>query len=268
MEPNTVMFLVQTESKENAEKTKTRLFCTQDGAKQWLLKSTQKGMNVTCVKVTLQAVQEDNVINLEALTLEQPTVTTSDIGLETTGPFCIGIDFGGVLSIHDGGDTSKEHKSTTVNMPDAMKSLLQLKKEMHTLHLISFCGKRRAVETYGSLREGPALFDSQHYVTKKQHKKFVCRFLGCDVMIDDRFDLLVDVALEIGSEIVLIWFQGDPGFKADPSQDAQRRGILIAKSWPDVLTIIAKIKKKKCQAVNAISLNKLVHDVIESPVCE
>ena len=47
----------------------------------------------------------------------------------------IGIDFGGVLSIHDLG--SKEHINTSINMPNALESLYAL-KETHNLFLISF----------------------------------------------------------------------------------------------------------------------------------
>ena len=66
--------------------------------------------------------------------------------------FKIGVDFGGVLSIHDSKMTNNsglEHKNTAINMPFAIDNLKKLKKQGHELYIISFCGKTRAKETKG-----------------------------------------------------------------------------------------------------------------------
>ena len=55
-------------------------------------------------------------------------------------------DFGGVLSVHDGGNT--EHKNTCINMPNAKESIEQMKNNGHNLSIVSFCGRSRANETF------------------------------------------------------------------------------------------------------------------------
>lgn len=110
--------------------------------------------------------------------------------------FTIGIDFGGVLSIHDSkiaADT--EHKNTSVNMPNAIETLQKLKELGHKLVLISFCGKSRAKETSEQLaRDGyDKLFEKQYYVKNKEYKSDVCLTIGCHFMIDDNIEVLNNI---------------------------------------------------------------------------
>ena len=103
----------------------------------------------------------------------------------------IGIDFGGVLSIHDGQNNGAEHRTTVINMPGALEALQALKAQGHHLFLISFAGKSRSQETQDSINNTcPGLFDGLYFVKDKGFKKDVCNFLGCDLMIDDRQDVL------------------------------------------------------------------------------
>uniref|UniRef100_A0A6C0JT83 FCP1 homology domain-containing protein n=1 Tax=viral metagenome TaxID=1070528 RepID=A0A6C0JT83_9ZZZZ len=103
----------------------------------------------------------------------------------------IGIDFGGVLSIHDGQNNGSEHRTTVINMPGALESLQKLKDQGHKLYLISFAGKSRSQETQDSIKQTcPNLFDGLYFVKDKGFKKDVCDFLGCDLLIDDRQDVL------------------------------------------------------------------------------
>lgn len=103
----------------------------------------------------------------------------------------IGIDFGGVLSIHDAGN--KAHINTNIDMPDAIESLYQLREMSNKLFLISFCGKNRAIETKKSIDELGDLFEDQYYTKKKEWKGYVCQHLNIDIMIDDNQEVLDDV---------------------------------------------------------------------------
>lgn len=100
-----------------------------------------------------------------------------------------------MVSIHDGQNNGAEHRTTVINMPGALEALYALKKAGHHLFLISFAGKSRSQETQDSINKTcPGLFDGLYFVKDKNFKKDVCNFLGCDLMIDDRSDVLDTLA--------------------------------------------------------------------------
>ena len=106
----------------------------------------------------------------------------------------IGIDFGGVLSIHDKNKSSDgSHMNTELDMPQAIESLHILKERGYELYLISFCGKKRAEETKKSLEKYSHLFQNYFFVKSKDHKGQVCNFLGIHIMIDDTDSVLFKV---------------------------------------------------------------------------
>lgn len=116
----------------------------------------------------------------------------------------IGIDFGGVLSIHDAPDTGKEHRSVAINMPHAIDALRRLKAAGHKLVLVSFAGKSRSAETRASIEATcPDIFDQVYFVKDKGYKLAICRYAGCDVMIDDRADVLEPF---VGSSVLPILY--------------------------------------------------------------
>jgi hypothetical protein len=106
----------------------------------------------------------------------------------------IGIDFGGVLAVHDKPvDKNTEHVNTDINMPGAIESLKILKSQGHQLFLVSFAGKRRSAETHNSITENKEisdLFDKLYFVKRPNCKQFVCDFENLDILIDDREDIL------------------------------------------------------------------------------
>ena len=110
-------------------------------------------------------------------------------------PLKIGIDVGGVLSIHKTDVGDGEHENTGIDMPHAIESVRALAAAGHTLYIVSFCGRRRAMETRDSLVAcGLAdCFAAMYFVKKVTHKKHVCASLGLDVLIDDRGDILRSV---------------------------------------------------------------------------
>jgi hypothetical protein len=110
--------------------------------------------------------------------------------------FNIGIDFGGVLGIHDN-TFGAEHRNVSINMPLAVESLLKLKSLGHRLYLISFCGRSRAIETQKSLemtnitdsKTCAEVFDEIIFVKDIEYKRYICEYLNCHFMIDDREDI-------------------------------------------------------------------------------
>lgn len=158
----------------------------------------------------------------------------------------LGIDFGGVLSIHDGPDTGKEHRSVAINMPYALEALRKLKSDGHKLVLVSFAGKSRSMETMASIEETcPDVFDSIYFVKDKAHKLAICRYEGCDVMIDDREDILESF---IGSDVMPILY-GNPS----------SMGIVTMKDWQEDVTKLfppAIVEKTTRPAIN---LSKLTY---------
>lgn len=103
----------------------------------------------------------------------------------------IGIDFGGVLSKSD----EKNNYNTSLDMPGALEALLFLKKQGHTLFLISFAGRQRSLDTRMSINKTcPGLFDQMFFVKEKSLKALVVKMLGIHVMIDDLNENLQEVA--------------------------------------------------------------------------
>jgi hypothetical protein len=166
----------------------------------------------------------------------------------------IGIDFGGVLSIHDGGgrSQSQEHGSTVINIPGGVSALQRLKTEGHSLHLISFCGKRRAEETKATIlasEEARDLFDGLHFVKKASLKGEVCKHIGIDVMIDDRLDVLIP-CVQSGTPTVF-WFKGDPNFEDNSSTRLPQVRELL--KWDDVhALLVGRPGGREAQPVDGI----------------
>ena len=152
-----------------------------------------------------------------------------------TAPLRIGIDFGGVLSIHDKTRTSEddEHQSVEINMPGAMESLLQLKESGHKLYLISYCGERRARETKKNLLKilpSKNFFDALYFTQRTSNKLDVCQALGCDIIIEDRLKTLKHIQRTVPT-MKFLWFTS--------SNETQPDDIIKVESWSDVMKTIA-----------------------------
>jgi hypothetical protein len=164
--------------------------------------------------------------------------------------FNIGIDMGGVLSVHDNKNKetiNSEHKNTAINMPYSIESLQLLKEMGHDLFLVSFCGKNRAIDTRNSIKNNNLniLFEQQYYVKSKQFKNDVCKHIGCHFMIDDNEDVLDNVKLN-NDKIITVLFGGN--------------NHLIhkcAKDWKDVVDII-----KSTEYFNAIKIKNNIDNFL------
>ena len=154
----------------------------------------------------------------------------------------IGIDFGGVLSVHDEPNADgASHKSTAINIVDAVDSLKLLKEAGHKLYLNSFCGRRRAVETKAAIeKEIPNIFDGIYFVKSKKYKDDITKFIGCDVMIDDTLDILVNIHHSKTCSN-LFWFQGDPTF-SDKRKIPKGTNIIAVDSWKKIVDICSHMK--------------------------
>jgi hypothetical protein len=156
------------------------------------------------------------------------------------GPiFKIGVDFGGVLAKHNKGEDAEkleEHKNTQIDMPRAIETLKKLKKNGHDLYIVSFCGKKRALEGKEEIENSGLtnVFTEQIYIKNPFKKGDVLLNFGCNFMIDDRLDLLDKIKL-INPDIVTIWF----GQKKDDNNTQH----ICAENWDEVYKIISKTKQ-------------------------
>lgn len=171
---------------------------------------------------------------------------------------CIGIDFGGVLSIHDSANIGgQEHRSTAINVINSLESLKILKLQGHQLYINSFCGKSRAIETKHAINEQVSgLFEGLFFVKSKKYKGLVTKYLGCDVMIDDTLDILSDIqkAKECPN---LVWFTGDPTFN---DKRPAPEGITVCDTWEQIVKFCATLKPSSVSNT-LVSLKSKIHDV-------
>ena len=157
------------------------------------------------------------------------------------GPhFRIGVDFGGVLAKHSTKDEEfkpvEEHKNTRIDMPGAIENLHKLKKKGHELYIVSFCGKKRALEGIQKVKEEglEQVFTEQVYIGNPWEKGTVLNKFGCNFMIDDRLDLL-DAIKKKAPKTKTIWF-GQSQYKCENKEH------ICAETWDDVYKIINSTK--------------------------
>jgi hypothetical protein len=201
--------------------------------------------------------------------------------------YTIGIDFGGVLSKHD--SHRAEHRNTSIDMPGALVAIENLKKDGHVLHLVSYCGKTRAIETIQSIKKSPVAssFEKLFFVTDREYKQYVCNFLGCDFMIDDNSEIL-DCVAEHNPKIVTIEFdfQDSTTHNAKPKKTSSRsrfswlswlsprsyfscckrhsspkRAHQVAHSWQDVEDIIKRHTNAKVVPNPKLKVSNYCHHV-------
>lgn len=160
---------------------------------------------------------------------------------KSKGPhFRIGVDFGGVLARHSKpGEEVKpvaEHKNTHIDMPGAIENLHKLKKKGHELYIVSFCGKKRALEGMQEIKEEglEPVFTEQIYIGNPWEKGTVLNKFGCNFMIDDRLDLL-DTIKRKAPKTKTIWF----GQTKDKCTNGNH---ICAETWDDVYKIITTSK--------------------------
>ena len=106
-----------------------------------------------------------------------------NIKIENRKKMRIGIDFGGVLC-------DLESKENIISMTGAIEALKFLRERGHTLVLVSFCGRKRALETLPVVKP---YFDEIYFVKKPTLKQIVCQNRCLNVLIDDRSDIIASI---------------------------------------------------------------------------
>ncbi len=147
----------------------------------------------------------------------------------------IGVDIGGVLI----GKGPGNHQLFEVE--DSFGSLETLSKK-HSLYIISYCGQKRAELSY-RLLEGICLVKSQYYVSKKEFKSSIINYLGCDIMIDDRENILDHIKSE-NPGVVTILFQA-----YNKQKKTNHRWHKVADNWAKVLEIIDGLEWTKTKTI-------------------
>lgn len=157
-------------------------------------------------------------------------------------PLVLNIDFGGVLSKHDGRENKQqsikaEHRSTAVNVPGAQEALRTLKAAGHRLVLNSFCGRKRAEETKAALTQTiPGILHQTFFVKDAKHKGFITQCTGADVMIDDRLDVLQEITRIDPGCPLLLWFTEQN--KQLAAQALGSHKIVPVNSWSEIVTVL------------------------------
>lgn len=151
-------------------------------------------------------------------------------------PLTIGIDFGGVCSVHSERYETKDVDETElINVPGCVATLTALRNAGYKLILVSFCGAKRAAATRAYLKD-KGLFNDLVFVKDRKYKASVCERFGIDVLIDDRQDILSTIA---PTQSILFTYENDLAGKKTQAP----KYMHIAKNWGDVLTILPNIKR-------------------------
>lgn len=155
----------------------------------------------------------------------------------------IGVDFGGVCSsITKDYEDGKAFVDTInvdaniINIENCAEVLREIIAAGHKIALISFCGKTRAKVTRKALSTHyPDIFNvaNMWFVKKRRDKNALCKFLGLDLMIDDKLSIVESITCTTP-----VLFTGDPTY----DQDSSAYKGLIANSWNEVLNIVNATK--------------------------
>jgi hypothetical protein len=140
----------------------------------------------------------------------------------------IGMDFGGVLCLHDKKGESK------INMPGAIEALNILNKNEHDVYLISYGGSKEFIYNrwLNIKKDGyDVYFTHQYYVKQRNFKKYICDYIGCQIMIDDRIEILDDIK-ENNPGIITILF----------GEYTTNESHYLANNWEQVVELINNIR--------------------------
>jgi len=162
----------------------------------------------------------------------------------------IGIDFGGVLVKHDSSNENHDAKEDTnfdVNkvpwMEGALETLASLAAtKKHQLFIVSFCGKKRELETREALKAKVAPFIPESnwiFVRDRKLKSKACKDNQIDVMIDDRLDILLNL-LQDKACPWLIWFNPS----AHPVKQKAAKQIIQCDTWSDVAQSLKNLSSR------------------------
>ncbi len=164
---------------------------------------------------------------------------------------CIAIDAGGVLLKKNSGNDQTDRSRFPIR--GAKDNLTKLKKQGHTLVLVSFAGRKTAEITMNDMKvHYPGLFDKLFFVKNKLEKVAICRYIGADVMIDDTAEVLHNIkhGVYLGKPKIVpgiptirrILFTGDDEKDVDRSGD-NHDDALVTETWEDIYEMCQDVKK-------------------------
>ncbi len=95
------------------------------------------------------------------------------------------VDYGFVCNV--------DNQDVTINAPDCLEVLHRLRDRGHTLTLVNFCGRVRMKQIQDYLKTIDNPFVEMYFVKHHKYKRHVAAYLGVDVVIDDRMDVLLSM---------------------------------------------------------------------------
>lgn len=146
------------------------------------------------------------------------------------------VDVGGVLAdVRHSGDP----------MPNALTVLNILEQKGFEIHIVSQCGKQRAIQTKLWLRHH--LFnipsDRQHYVSFKQSKLPVLEKINANIFVDDRLKHIIPACPHIS---VPILFGSPPQHLVKDKigwyrvADDWTLSFMVAENWLELFSLVSK----------------------------
>ena len=144
----------------------------------------------------------------------------------------IGIDIGGVLI------GKRQDNNALFDVPDSLSSLRHLSSE-NSLYIISYSKKIMAQANYYSLVES-GLFDAQYYVDTMSYKSLVVKHLECNVMIDDKENILNEVKFN-NPDVLTILFQ-----RYNKQKKRSHRKHYLVEDWQEVMNIVERLEIDNC----------------------
>lgn len=119
----------------------------------------------------------------------------------------VGIDCGGVLTVHSSLLSETEDTTSMIWMEGTMEALEIMKQNGCELFVVSFAGKKREEETRKKLEEIKHLIPEKNvFITRDRTKKGeICRKHNLGWLIDDRMDVLL-AAEKSFPKLKIVWF--------------------------------------------------------------
>lgn len=155
----------------------------------------------------------------------------------------IGVDCGGVCR-------SLNNNVDVFSVPNSYKMLKELSKT-HELYLVSFAGAKRASETRKEIEDKyPGLFTKLFFVKDRKYKDEICRYIGADVLVDDRIDILEGITFDIHK----IHFTGDPAYKH--GQTPSNSALFAGTNWKTTFNILNTLTPKSHVPDETVQLYK------------
>jgi hypothetical protein len=159
----------------------------------------------------------------------------------------LAIDAGGVLFL------KTERSEPSEPMEGAKEGLIALRKLGFELILVSFCGRKKAIQTKEDINlHFQGLLDKQYYNKNRLEKSAICQYLGVEALIDDTKEILdvFETGLYHGKkdkEIAPTTIR--PILFGEPKQIPKKDTMLWVPDWEHVVRVCSSLLEP-CQIPN------------------